>query len=225
MLEIIVNHIPESNKNRPKQPNPMKYITIHETGNTSAGADALRHASFLNNGGGTAGVSYHYTVDDKRAVQHLPHNETAFHAGDGRGAGNTQSIGIEIAVNSDGSFSEATGNAAFLTAMLMEKHDIPLENIRRHFDWSGKNCPQRLMSNSQKGWMQFLELVKAYSETHKLIPEPGRSDEQLPAPAPWAEKAWQWGIETGITDGNRPAAPATRQETVQMLYRYAVRMP
>ena len=69
------------------------YITIHETGNFAASADAHSHARWVHR---AAPYSWHGTVDDVEAWQHLDWGEQGWHAGDGRnGPGNTKSIGIE----------------------------------------------------------------------------------------------------------------------------------
>lgn len=38
-------------------------------------------------------------------------------------------------------------------------------------------------------------------------------------PSKWAKDSWQWGIDKGLTDGNRPKDNATREEVVTMLKR------
>ena len=95
-LNIIQDFIPVGRRNRPGRANPMRYVTIHETGNANRGAGARNHAGYLKNDAANIPVSWHYTVDDRETYQHLPETEDAFHAGDGAGAGNRQSIGIEI---------------------------------------------------------------------------------------------------------------------------------
>ena len=154
-MQIIQDLIPKGSTNRPGRVNPMKYITIHETGNTQRGAGAKNHASYLKSKG--TSVSWHYTVDDTEIYQHLPDNEDAFHAGDGAGTGNRQSIGIEICVNSDGDFSKACENAAWLVRQLMDKHNIPIGSVVQHNYWSGKNCPRTLRAG---GWNDFLEMCR-----------------------------------------------------------------
>ena len=67
-LNIIQNFIPGGAANRPGRVNNMLYVTIHETDNTTAGANAPGHAAWLNTPG--TAVSWHYTVDDTQTVQH-----------------------------------------------------------------------------------------------------------------------------------------------------------
>lgn len=207
--------IPAGRRNRPGGRNPDVYITIHETGNTDAGADAAAHGAYLSSSAGEAAlVSWHYTVDDHAIVQHLPDNETAYHAGDGAdGPGNATSIGIEICVNADGDFEKAKANAASLVRLLMAEHGIPLANVVQHNHWNGKNCPATIRS-IPGAWEAFLALC---GETPQKPQEP----EETPAdqPASWAAEAWAWAKAMGLMDGTRPTANITRQEVAVFEWR------
>ena len=97
-MDIIRDYIPKGRINRPAIHNPCEYITIHNTGNTNKGANTLAHINYLKTL--DSKVSCHYTVDDKNIAQHLPDNETAYHAGKGLANGHSKSIGLEIYVNS-----------------------------------------------------------------------------------------------------------------------------
>lgn len=208
---IIQQHIiPAGRRNRPGGRNPDTYITIHETGNTDAGADAAAHGAYLAGSAGEAAlVSWHYTVDDHAIVQHLPDAETAYHAGDGAtGPGNAQSIGVEICVNAGGDFGRAKKNAAALVRLLMKEHGIPLANIKQHHDWSGKNCPATIRA-TPGAWEAFLALCGGESE------EPQKPDE----PAEWYTEAQNWVTSMGIADGTRPMDNVTRAEVWVMLKR------
>ena len=143
-----------------------KYITIHETDNTAAGADAYAHARLLYGGNSGRTASWHFTVDDHEIYQSLPTNEVGWHAGDGsNGTGNRRSVAIEICVNRDGDFRKAKENAAWLTRYLMDELGISLGNVVMHHYWSGKNCPRNIR---KEGWSQFVDLVKKT----KIEPQP-----------------------------------------------------
>ena len=162
-MNIIQDFIPKGRKNRPGLQNPMNFITIHNTGNASKGANAKAHAGYLK--GDTAAnapVSWHYTIDEDSAYQHVPDSETAYHAGDGSGPGNKQSIGIEICQNVDGNLLLATENTAKLCAMLCTRHNISTKNIVQHNFWSGKDCPQELRAGRPYSWNTFLSKVWDY---------------------------------------------------------------
>ncbi|MED3351399.1 N-acetylmuramoyl-L-alanine amidase, partial [Bacillus thuringiensis] len=153
------NIIPKGNRNRPAYAMNPRYITIHTTANQSAGADARAHARYVNNGGGSAGVSWHFTVDDNRIVQHLPLNENGWHAGDGNGAGNRSSIGIEICENRDGNFEKALIHTAGLVKFLMAHLGLKIGNVVSHQHWSGKNCPRPIFDRPG-GFEGFKKMIE-----------------------------------------------------------------
>ena len=172
-MNIIQDFIPIGRKNRPSRANPMKYITIHNTGNPDKGAGAKNHAAYAkSDGAANVPVSWHYTVDEQVIYQHLPDKEDAYHAGDGGGNGNRQSIGIEICMNSDGDLRGATDNAAWLTAQLCKKYGIPAENIVQHNRWSGKDCPKMLRSGKPYDWNTFISKVKKELSLPAATPAP-----------------------------------------------------
>ena len=138
-----------------------QYITIHNTSN-SASADAeIRY--MINNDNQT---SYHVCVDEKEVIQAIPFNRNAWHAGDGgSGTGNRKSIGIEIA-RSTGDlnlFKQAEQNCAEYVAKLLKERGWGIDRVKRHKDWSGKNCPHKTM---EKGWQRFLNMIQ--TELNKL---------------------------------------------------------
>lgn len=154
--------IPASNENRPGLPMAPIYITVHETANTSPGANAEMHRAFLENGGGAEGVSFHWVVDDTEAVHLIPDNEVAWHAGDGYdGVGNRQSVAIETAVNGDGNWKKTLEHLAQLVRLLMERHKIPVERVVPHRNWSGKNCPTKLLGNNSAQWNTLIQGLTA----------------------------------------------------------------
>lgn len=211
-ITIVEMLVDKGRNNRPGMANPCKYVTIHETGNKAKGADAEAHGAYVR--GDTAAssqVSWHYTVDDHAIVQHIPDGETAYHAGDGaNGPGNAQSIGIEICVNADGDFGQAQRNAAALVRLLMAEHCIPAANVKQHYDWSAKDCPQTIRATTG-AWEAFLALCKGQASG-------GTADADKPAD--WADDAWTWAKTMGLLDGTRPAANITRQEVAVVLQRF-----
>lgn len=138
--------------------NSKKYIVIHETANTRAGANANAHAR-LQASGNSRAASWHYTVDDKEIVQSFDDNKQCWHAGNRYY--NENSIGIEICVNEDGNFKKAVENAAALTRHLMRKYKIPESRVIQHNAASGKNCPANLR-NGKKGvtWTDFKRMLQ-----------------------------------------------------------------
>lgn len=156
---------------------PMKprYITIHSTANPTA--NAAQHSLALKRGtlkapkrkgGNRIGyLVWHFTVDDREAIQHLPVTEQGEHADFG-GPGNCSSIGIEMCENRDGNFQVTLDRTAKLTALLMTRQGIPLRNVVPHYHWPrrgqhppNKNCPRQLMVNGRPGpkWKAFINRV------------------------------------------------------------------
>ena len=214
-LNIIKDFIPTGKRNRPGRVNPMLFVTVHETDNTNKGANARAHANYLKgNDAANAPVSWHYTVDNTEIYQHLPENEDSYHAGDGEGRGNRQSIGIEMAVNSDGDFRLTVDRTIALVADICVRRGIPLANIKQHFDWSGKNCPKNVRAGKPYSWAVFLDKVKAAIDSESPVFLPGNE------PSGWAKEAWAWACGNKITDGSDPKGAVTREQMVQLLYNY-----
>lgn len=151
--------------NRPGTANTLEFITVHNTSNTSKGADAASHAKFVKTkgfnmvNGEKILVSWHYTVDDKQIIKHLPINEMGFHA---RNNGNLRSIGIEICMNQGIDQNAAFLRAARLIAALRFDLKKPNDAVVPHQFWTGKDCPVLLMDSGKPGkkWKDFKELIK-----------------------------------------------------------------
>ncbi len=160
-----------------------KGITIHNTANDASAKNEISYMITNNNQ-----VSYHYAVDDVRAVQGMPLDRNAWHAGDGRsGYGNRNTIGIEICYSKSGGdrFLKAEQNAAELTARLMLQYGwgvdkVNAKEINTHQSRSGKYCPHRTLD---MGIGRFWTMVKnKYAElSGKPLPTP--TPEPTPQPS------------------------------------------
>jgi len=167
-----------------------QYITIHETANPDAGSSA--HAAYLFRDGG-APYSWHVTVDDSTTsegdpmvYQSFPWSSQCWHAGDGaNGPGNTSSIGIELCVNNNMDiFTERVmDTGAQLVAHLRSLGHGKL-GIVPHQNWSGKNCPTRILENNL--WDGFLKKMAQYEKlnTEKLAIETSEPDGMMYVPQP-----------------------------------------
>ena len=174
--------------------NSKKYIVIHETANTRAGANANAHAR-LQASGNSRQASWHYTVDDKEIVQSFSDNAQCWHAGNKYY--NENSIGIEICVNSDGDFKKAVDNAVKLTKYLMGKYKISADNVIQHNTASGKNCPRYLRSG-EKGisWSQFIAKLGGKSSTKLKSSKPSKSTSATKKTASKLAVDGKWGKAT-----------------------------
>lgn len=150
-----------------KDMNPRS-ITIHSTQNWGRTAHAPNHSKALANYK-VRGVSWHFTVDQYRAIQHLKLDETAKHTGNS--IGNQTSIGIEMCEDTGSNLHATIERTARLTAWLMIKEGISLSRVVPHHYWprsrskGHKNCPHFLMDeNGQPGakWYAFKRKVNYY---------------------------------------------------------------
>jgi N-acetylmuramoyl-L-alanine amidase len=154
-------------------PMAAQFITIHSTENTSENATAEQHARAIKSG--SLHSVWHFTVDDRQAIQHLPTYEQGIHADINKpgysAPGNRSSIGIEMCENRGGNLNVTIDRTAKLTAYLRLKNGIPLSRVVPHYHWPrwgmrppNKNCPHFLMDNGRPGrkWQAFLGRVNYY---------------------------------------------------------------
>lgn len=150
----------------------IKYLVFHYTGND--GDKAVNNAAYFQNN--IVKASAHYFVDDACVYRSVPDLRVAWAVGGSKypnaaltGGGtmygkitNTNSLSIELCDtvrNGIYQASEATlENAAALGRELMEKYGIPLSNVYRHFDVTGKHCPSYLIS--ARKWAEFKERLE-----------------------------------------------------------------
>lgn len=138
-----------------------EYLVIHETANTRAGADANAHYRYWSTNP-DANASTHFVVDSNEIYQMLELNQMGWHVGDNKGYSditNRNSIGIEVAVNSDGDFSKARQNAIELTIKIMKELNMNINQLKRHHDASGKYCPTNMLNHDEL-WIDFVSQVK-----------------------------------------------------------------
>ena len=133
-----------------------RFIVIHYTANPSA--SAYNHYLYFSRQ--NVGASAHYFVDKKEIVQILKDDWYGWHVGANSykhpECRNSNSIGIEMCIEKDWSLSEIVVEKTIqLTRMLMKKYNIPIQNIVRHYDVTGKNCPAPFVSEPKR-WEDFL---------------------------------------------------------------------
>ena len=152
---------------------PIKYIVIHYTANN--GDTAKGNAEYYAN---TAlGASAHYFVDEYDTVyQSVKDTDTAWAVGGTSKyvhpeCRNSNSISIEMCSRNwsgngksatDGGWyfkEETINNAVALTKELMAKHNIPVENVIRHYDVWGKICPAPFVNNPSQ-WEKFKSMLQ-----------------------------------------------------------------
>lgn len=150
----------------------IKYIVIHYTAND--GDTAKNNADYFNRA--DIKSSAHYFVDEKEVWQSVKDTDTAYHCGTTGTykhpyCRNANSIGIELCSRKDSKgnyyFKDATvKNAAELTKTLMAKYNIPVTNVIRHYDVTGKLCPAPMVNNASL-WDKFKEMISVSAKKLK----------------------------------------------------------
>lgn len=125
-------------------------IVIHYVGNPATSATANRNYFAKV---GTTVVSHFVVGLEGEVIQCLPLWERSV-ASNNR---NSDTISIEVCHPDDsGQFNEATYAAVVrLTAWLCQVGDLSTEQVIRHYDITGKECPRYFVRN-EAAWEQFL---------------------------------------------------------------------
>lgn len=143
--KVVVDILPFGKNVVNKKLSSIKYITIHDTGNTGIAKNQHNYMKTINNDG-TRKASWHISCDDTSIYQAVRFDIRTLHAGTTNG--NNNSISIEISQCSTlEKQKQAYLNAIELCKILMKEYNIPLSNIVQHNYWSGKNCPYNLRIN------------------------------------------------------------------------------
>lgn len=173
MKDISVQIIAFNKTLRSEKP---QYIVVHDTGDPGATAQN-EHDYFA---GGNRSASADFFVDSNNIIQIIDtDNYYSWHCGDGGGAygiKNSNSLGIEMCLRSDGTISDETEeNTIELVLHLMDKYSIPIERVVRHYDASHKQCPSAMSANNWARWFEFKNrLASGSSSQGKWYPEEGK---------------------------------------------------
>lgn len=158
MLKIENRQIAQNRRVRTEK---IKYIVIHDTQNTSHGADSEAHFKYFNSANRNSSADFF--VDSEKIIRANDYNTFyTWHVGDGKGKygiTNNNSIGIELCINEDGDINKTKENAIALVNHLMNELGIKKENVVRHYDASRKICPRTMSENNWGTWYEFYERI------------------------------------------------------------------
>lgn len=166
---------------REERSGEIEYIVIHYTGNN--GDTAKSNAIFFAND--KIGASAHFFVDENEVWQSVKDEDTAWHCGTTKqfkhpACRNYNSLGVELCSRlQDGKYffkEETVNNAVNLVRFLMDKYNIEVDHVIRHFDVTGKYCPAPFIDEGK--WQEFLTRLEMRYNTVKEIPEWARADIQ-----------------------------------------------
>ena len=151
---------------------PVGYLVVHYTGapNDTARNNGLYFAREQ------VGASAHYFVDEHEVIGSVPEDFVAWHCGGSAyrhpKCRNGNSIGIEICTKGEhGAYRldpQAVERAQALIRELMAKYSLAPERVLRHYDVTGKLCPQPLVDEG--AWARFKEGLEVY-DTLQAVPD------------------------------------------------------
>ena len=148
-----IDHIPHTQVNqRPGLTLEPTTLTVHSTGNPTS--TARNERDNLARPGNKRQASFHVVVDEREAIECLPFDEVAWHAGDARG--NRTSLSIEICESGDR--EKTLRHAAKVCAAILDTNGWDTSRMCQHHDWSGKNCPRILRDTGR--WEEFVGMVE-----------------------------------------------------------------
>ena len=143
--------------------NRIKYIVVHFTANN--GDTAYGNTNYFKS---YRGSSAHYFVDENGIYQSIEDKNIAWHCGAKKykhsTCRNSNSLGVELCsrIDSKGNFyfkDNTVDNAVELVKMLMAKYNVPIANVIRHYDVTGKNCPEPFVRDI-KAWQNFKDRLE-----------------------------------------------------------------
>ena len=181
----------------------VQYIVVHYTANNGDRAES--NGKYFQQPNRNA--SAHYFVDENDVVQSVKDSDTAWHCGaknyKHNKCRNDNSIGVEMCSEKDSSgqyyINEETQKKALeVVKWLMEKYGVPLENVLRHYDVTGKLCPEPFVRN-QVQWLDFKGRLAGQQKEEETEMIYNYIDENMPQ---WARETVQKLVDKGYLKGN-----------------------
>lgn len=175
---IKINYAHRKNYGAYRAPSRIKYIVWHYT--ASDGATDENSGNYFKNN--VTKTSAHYFVDDDSVTVSVPDTYVAYSVGGSRYtdyrktggaklykiATNTNTLNIElcdVVKNGKHDVTKKTlENAIELTKSLMKKYNIPISNVIRHFDVTGKYCPAYFMD--EKKWKDVKDRITSQTQSY-----------------------------------------------------------
>lgn len=147
----------------------IKYIVIHYT--AGKGDTAVNEGLYFKNTNKRSAGAHFFVDQNGEVVKSVSMNRVAWSVGGARysdcaktGGGkyygivtNSNSVSIELCDNLEKDPSKKQIEAVKELIKYIRKHCINAKTIVRHFDVTGKHCPQRMME--KKKWDSFLKKI------------------------------------------------------------------
>ena len=157
---IDVELLTPNSYSRPQIPiEQVNYIAIHYTANP--GSTAMSNRNYFENLATTQEnkVSSHFVIGlDGEVVQCIPTSEMSY----ATNSRNVDTLSIECChLDDTGQFNEATYSSAVkLTAWLCTRFGLTADQVIRHYDVTGKDCPKYYVENPD-AWIQMKSDIAA----------------------------------------------------------------
>ena len=159
--------------------NAIKYIVIHYTAN--GGDTSMNNARYFQGAGRQA--SAHYFVDEDSVTQSVRDTDGAWHCGGALESEhhplhgicmNRNSLGVEMCSDMVGGkyviTAQTVDRTVELARWLMSKYGIDADHVVRHYDVTGKDCPEP--------WVRDESLWKAF-KTRLTAPEKTKEETEV----------------------------------------------
>lgn len=137
----------------------IQYIVVHYTAND--GDTAKGNCTYFSSSGRNA--SAHYFVDENHVYQSVADKDTAWSVGASayvhKRCRNSNSISVEMCSRMDtcGDYyimEDTVSNTVQLVKNLMKQYNIDEKNVLRHYDVTGKQCPEPFVRDTNQ-WALF----------------------------------------------------------------------
>lgn len=188
----------------------IKYIVIHYTGNN--GDTAKNNVDYFAREVISPVASAHLFVDENEVWQSVPFENQAWHCG-GKSyyhpsCRNNNSVGVEICMldRKGGLRQGSIDKAVEVTKWLMEKFNVPIENVVMHYQITHKSCPYPFVKNPNL-WQAFKNAcveddeMLSYEQFKDYMTR-YRKELQDNDAGTWSSTDREWAINKGLIAGN-----------------------
>lgn len=205
----------------------IEWLVVHYTANDRD--TAANNAAYFSREV-PAHTSANYFVDATSIWQSVNDWDTAHAVGGAKQyyneCRNANSIHIELCDAKYGVDNKTRQNALDLAHYLMDKYDIDINHVVRHYDVTHKKCPAPWVEYPSE-WTRFKKQLKemgeeemTQAEFNKML-EKALSDMRAKSEPEWAknEGVVKTAKNNGISDGTAPQGLITRVEVMAMVNR------
>ena len=210
---------------------PVSFLVYHYVGATGGAEANARYYHNTENIGASAHYFVGHASEGAEIWSSVPEESTAWHCGAKSykhpACRNANSIGIEMCckLGPKGWYieDETLAAAAALGREIMARYGIPIENVVRHYDVTGKLCPAPLVDET--AWANFkkrLEVEEVTQEQFNSMMDVWLAQNREKPVSDWAKPAWEKATAAGIFDGIAPQNPLTREQAAQVLDRLSM---